>query len=68
MMDKAVTRKRRTCVLCDEPGTFITPDGLYCDEHALAVAAEEGEGEEWLPLRVEQPDSASPPDPGRAGE
>ena len=63
----AVTRKRRTCVRCDEPGAYITPEGLYCEEHAAEHASRDlalGE-ESWLPLRVDQPDSAPDPDPGR---
>ncbi len=60
-------RKRRVCVKCDQPGAYITPEGLYCEEHASWHSASEiiSDEETWIPLRVDSPDSAPDSDPGR---
>lgn len=66
----ATARRRRTCVRCDQPGAYITPEGLYCEDHAAEHTSRDLEpGEEtWIPLRVDQPDSAPNSETGSTGD
>ena len=48
--------KRLKCGICDQPASFMIPDGLSCDEHAWQAAArlDWETTDPWVPIRIDR--------------
>ena len=51
--------ERPPCAVCGTEGILLTPFGLMCYRDGFAAASEEAaQDHDWIPILVNQPDSA----------
>jgi len=58
-MLKNILEERPPCAICGAEGILLTPFGLMCYRDGFAAASEETAlDHDWMPILVNQPDSA----------
>lgn len=55
MSSKTAPALETTCRECEEPGNFMTPEGVLCSDHAVAATLSQERTKHdnpWFPIRL----------------